>query len=123
MRKLPTVRCGPACFVLFFFYVNPHHYSSHLTKNLQGEMIDNIERNMDSAKEYVEVAKTETKSAVVYQSKARRVRAKTLHERQKKLHNCKTRFKLKIKLTSSKLKIISLECHHTQPLDSTKRSF
>ncbi|CAF0788128.1 unnamed protein product [Brachionus calyciflorus] len=40
----------------------------------QGEMIDNIERNMSQATEYVEQAKSETKQAVVYQKKARRVR-------------------------------------------------
>lgn len=38
----------------------------------QGEMIDNIERNMSQAVEYVEQAKSETKQAVVYQKKARR---------------------------------------------------
>ena len=37
-------------------------------------MIDNIERNMSAAVDYVEQAKTETKAAVVYQKKARRVR-------------------------------------------------
>jgi syntaxin 1B/2/3 len=37
-------------------------------------MIDNIERNMSQATDYVEQAKTETKQAVIYQSKARRVR-------------------------------------------------
>jgi syntaxin 1A len=38
----------------------------------QGEMIDNIENNMQNTQNYVEVAKNETKAAVVYQSKARR---------------------------------------------------
>jgi len=38
----------------------------------QGDMIDNIERNIMATVGYVEVAKTETKAAVVYQSKARR---------------------------------------------------
>jgi len=38
----------------------------------QGEMVDNIERNMDSAVDYVAQAKEETKAAVVYQKKARR---------------------------------------------------
>lgn len=38
----------------------------------QGEMIDNIENNMSNTANYVEVAKNETKAAVVYQSKARR---------------------------------------------------
>lgn len=37
-------------------------------------MIDNIEKNMLSAVEYVEQAKQETKQAVVYQKSARRVR-------------------------------------------------
>ncbi len=41
---------------------------------LQGEMIDNIENNMANTSNYVEVAKNETKAAVVYQKKARRVR-------------------------------------------------
>uniref|UniRef100_A0A8D0HD05 Syntaxin 2 n=1 Tax=Sphenodon punctatus TaxID=8508 RepID=A0A8D0HD05_SPHPU len=39
----------------------------------QGEMIDNIERNVSSAVDYVEHAKEETKKAVKYQSRARRV--------------------------------------------------
>jgi len=38
----------------------------------QGEMIDNIERNIMATVAYVEQAKVETKAAVVYQSKARR---------------------------------------------------
>ncbi len=37
-------------------------------------MIDNIENNMANTSNYVEVAKNETKAAVVYQKKARRVR-------------------------------------------------
>jgi t-SNARE complex subunit (syntaxin) len=36
-------------------------------------MVDNIERNMMSAVSYIETAKAETKAAVVYQTKARRV--------------------------------------------------
>lgn len=40
----------------------------------QGEMIDNIERNIMQTVDYVENAKQETKQAVVYQKKARRVR-------------------------------------------------
>ncbi|XP_032100333.1 syntaxin-2 isoform X3 [Sapajus apella] len=38
----------------------------------QGEMINNIERNVMNATDYVEHAKEETKKAVKYQSKARR---------------------------------------------------
>jgi syntaxin 1A len=38
----------------------------------QGEMIDNIENNINSTVDYVESAKVETKQAVVYQKKARR---------------------------------------------------
>jgi hypothetical protein len=41
-------------------------------------MIDNIERNMSQAVDYVEQAKTETKTAVIYQKKARRVRIQFL---------------------------------------------
>ncbi|XP_023576395.1 syntaxin-2 isoform X1 [Octodon degus] len=40
----------------------------------QGEMINNIEKNVMNATEYVEHAKEETKKAVRYQSKARRRR-------------------------------------------------
>lgn len=40
---------------------------------LQGEMIDRIEYNVTNAVEYVEKAKGDTKKAVSYQSKARRV--------------------------------------------------
>ncbi|XP_048838422.1 syntaxin-1A-like isoform X4 [Brienomyrus brachyistius] len=38
----------------------------------QGELVDNIEKNVLSAEEYVEKAKEDTKKAVKYQSKARR---------------------------------------------------
>lgn len=46
-----------------------------LSRNVcfQGEMIDNIEKNVMNAADYVEHAKEETKKAVKYQSKARRV--------------------------------------------------
>ena len=37
-------------------------------------MIDNIENNIMNTVNYVEVAKNETKAAVVFQKKARRVR-------------------------------------------------
>ena len=40
----------------------------------QGEMVDRIEFNVDQAADYVQSAKIETKKAVRYQSKARRVR-------------------------------------------------
>ncbi|XP_035241240.1 syntaxin-1A isoform X8 [Anguilla rostrata] len=38
----------------------------------QGDLVNNIEKNVRSAEEYVEKAKEETKKAVKYQSKARR---------------------------------------------------
>ena len=40
----------------------------------QGEVIDNIAKNMQTTVEYIEEAKEETKKAVVFQGKARRVR-------------------------------------------------
>ena len=40
---------------------------------LQGEMIDRIEYNVEHAVDYIETAKADTKKAVKYQSKARRV--------------------------------------------------
>lgn len=42
-------------------------------------MIDNIERNILQTVDYVENAKTETKQAVTYQKKARRVRLTTIY--------------------------------------------
>lgn len=39
----------------------------------KGEMINNIEKNVMNAADYVEHAKEETKKAIKYQSKARRV--------------------------------------------------
>lgn len=39
----------------------------------QGEMVDRIEYNVEHAKEYVDKAVADTKKAVQYQSKARRV--------------------------------------------------
>lgn len=41
--------------------------------HFKGEMINNIEKNVMNATDYVEHAKEETKKAVKYQSKARRV--------------------------------------------------
>ena len=46
----------------------------YLIKPIQGEVIDNIAKNMQSTVEYVEQAKEETKKAIVYQTKARKVR-------------------------------------------------
>ena len=40
---------------------------------LQGEMIDRIEYNVEQSVDYIETAKADTKKAVKYQSKARRV--------------------------------------------------
>ena len=39
----------------------------------QGEMIDRIEYNVEQSVDYIETAKADTKKAVKYQSKARRV--------------------------------------------------
>ena len=39
----------------------------------QGEMIDRIEYNVEQAVDFVQSAKSDTKKAVKYQSKARRV--------------------------------------------------
>lgn len=44
---------------------------------LQGEMIDRIEYNVEQAVDYIETAKSDTKKAVKYQSKARRVSRKS----------------------------------------------
>ena len=41
--------------------------------NWQGEMIDRIEFNVEQAVDFVQSAKSDTKKAVKYQSKARRV--------------------------------------------------
>ena len=43
------------------------------TFRFKGEMINNIEKNVMNATDYVEHAKEETKKAIKYQSKARRV--------------------------------------------------
>lgn len=43
------------------------------TFHFKGEMINNIEKNVMNAADYVEHAKEETKKAIKYQSKARRV--------------------------------------------------
>lgn len=43
------------------------------TFRFKGEMINNIEKNVMNAADYVEHAKEETKKAIKYQSKARRV--------------------------------------------------
>ena len=47
---------------------------------LQGEMIDRIEYNVDHSVDYVERAVSDTKKAVKYQSKARRVSSPILPE-------------------------------------------
>ena len=44
-----------------------------LSLGWQGEMIDRIEYNVEQAVDYIETAKADTKKAVKYQSKARRV--------------------------------------------------
>lgn len=41
--------------------------------NLQGDMVNNIEKNVSNAAEYICRAKEETKKAVRYQKKSRRV--------------------------------------------------
>jgi len=41
--------------------------------HFKGEMVNNIEKNVMNASDYVEHAKEDTKKAVKYQSKARRV--------------------------------------------------
>ena len=43
----------------------------------QGEMVDRIEYNVEHAKEFVDRAVADTKKAVQYQSKARRVSHRT----------------------------------------------
>ncbi|XP_038945031.1 syntaxin-2 isoform X5 [Rattus norvegicus] len=43
-----------------------------LPDGTQGEMVNNIERNVVNSVDYVEHAKEETKKAIKYQSKARR---------------------------------------------------
>lgn len=44
-------------------------------------MIDNIEKNVSNAAEYVSHAKVETKKAVRYQTRARRVRTNIVVKR------------------------------------------
>ncbi|XP_043571274.1 syntaxin-2 [Chiloscyllium plagiosum] len=61
----------------------------------QGEMINNIETNVVNATEYIERAKEETKKAVRYQSKARRV-SLLLHSFQIAIHSMKLTNKLAI---------------------------
>lgn len=51
-----SVHTQPACFLY-----------------LQGEMVDNIEKNVSNAVEYICSAKEETKKAVRWQKKSRRV--------------------------------------------------
>lgn len=51
---------------------SPAH-ASPCTSPLQGEMIDRIEYNVEHSVDYVERAVSDTKKAVRYQSKARRV--------------------------------------------------
>ena len=50
-----------------------YHINNQL--RVQGEMIDRIEYNVEAAVDYIETAKQDTKKAVKYQSKARRVSA------------------------------------------------
>lgn len=52
-----SVRAQPACFL-----------------HLQGDLVDNIERSVSNAAEYTSSAKEETKKAVRWQKKSRRVR-------------------------------------------------
>jgi len=47
----------------------------HGCNELQGDMVNNIENNVSNAAEYIYRAKEETKKAVRYQKKSRRVSA------------------------------------------------
>lgn len=49
-----------------------HLKFAELQPCFQGEMVNNIERNVVNSVDYVEHAKEETKKAIKYQSKARR---------------------------------------------------
>ena len=55
---------------------NPQYFFEILVQNvftLQGEMIDRIEYHVEHAVDYVQTATQDTKKALKYQSKARRV--------------------------------------------------
>jgi hypothetical protein len=54
-----------------------HLKFAELQPCFQGEMVNNIERNVVNSVDYVEHAKEETKKAIKYQSKARRVSRST----------------------------------------------
>ena len=56
------------------FDVHSQSFQRYFAQFVQGEMIDRIEYNVDQAVDYIETAKQDTKKAVKYQSKARRVR-------------------------------------------------
>lgn len=65
-----------SCFLRVF-------HTSSVTNLSQGEMIDRIEYNVEHSVDYVERAVSDTKKAVKYQSKARRVSClynKTVHK-------------------------------------------
>lgn len=49
------------------------HLHGVLDCDWQGDMVNNIEKNISSAAEYICLAKEETKKAVRYQKKSRRV--------------------------------------------------
>lgn len=56
----------------------------------QGEMIDRIEYNVEQAVDYIESAKQDTKKAVKYQSKARKVRTSAFDAFCALLQSCPT---------------------------------
>jgi t-SNARE complex subunit (syntaxin) len=57
--------------IVYYFFLK---YQNKIIFVPQGEVIDNIAKNMQTTVEYIEEAKAETKKAVVFQGKARRVR-------------------------------------------------
>lgn len=79
--SLCSSSCLHMCFPLSFSCLHVLNTSSVTTLS-QGEMIDRIEYNVEHSVDYVERAVSDTKKAVKYQSKARRVSHtyhKTMH--------------------------------------------
>lgn len=73
VQPLPHL-LGASCRSLGCPLLQPRPHPILCTSPLQGEMIDRIEYNVEHSVDYVERAVSDTKKAVKYQSKARRVR-------------------------------------------------
>ena len=77
LGKLKSIRAALEGYVMHGNYTFAAPKLNSQIWLFQGEMIDRIEYNVEQSVDYIETAKADTKKAVKYQSKARRVGSHT----------------------------------------------